>query len=144
MIFLYFMLIVNIYIHSIGTLLSKRLNYNTLVFYAELHAINQCGMDIIRMVSGLLMAVGFWAVVFSNWVLKDGWKFLPMSVYFLVAVVLSEAYFVMIETLPLAIQCNKDSKYMIAKWKRLVIKHYDTFWKNQFWHRIGLWLFSTV
>lgn len=136
LIFFSLMLLVNIDIHLVGTLFSKPLNSKTLMLYAELHVINQCGMDILRVVCGSLLASGFFVYVFSNWVLIVGWKFLPVNIYLFIVGLLTIGYFVLIETLPLAIKCNEDTKRLISKWERLIIKYYDKGGKNQHWHRI--------
>ncbi len=111
------MTICNIYLRTLKVIGSSELNIRTLLLYTQLHCINQIGMRVIAKIAGAFMGVGFLLFVIGNWIILKGWNILPVQVYVLIFGIVVIAYFVLVQTIPLAISCNEFCKGIINRWE---------------------------
>lgn len=125
------MTVFTLYFSVLGNLGKRALSDTTVLFYHQLHCINQIGLDIIRKFAGALMTVATLSLVLSNCVIISGWNSFPPMIYILVGLFATEVYFVVFESITQAGKSNELSKQIICLWKdeidwKLASKRYWT------------------
>ncbi len=89
----------------------------TMKEYIELQYINRIGQHSLKYISGSLMSAGFMILVVGNWLSLVGWDFIPIQVNLSMTLITIIVYFVLYESLPMAIYGHEYSKKMIFKWE---------------------------
>ncbi len=111
------MTICNIYLRCLRIIGKRGLSYNTLLLYHQLHCLNQTGMYVIANIAGTLMGIGFVIMTLGNWIIFSAWNLVPFEVYALTFCITNIAYFIVVQTVPLAISCNECCQKLIEMWK---------------------------
>lgn len=93
------------------------LSEKTIKKYIELQYINKIGQHSLKYISGSLMSAGFLIMVVGNWLSLVGWDFIPIQVNLSMTLITLIVYFVMYESLPMAIYGHEYSKKMIFMWE---------------------------
>lgn len=127
------MTICNMYLNILRTIRNEPLNLRTLLFYHQLHCINQIGMKIIAGIAGTFMCIGFVVSIWGNWVIVSGGCFLPTEIYFYVLGITFIVYIIIDQTIPLVIKFNELSIEILLQWKYNVFRQTAQvrYWKKK-------------
>lgn len=112
----------NSYLEIISFFLKVPLCPRLLLWYNNLHCVNQIGQTTLATLSGILMAFGLGIIVVFNSLLIVGWNLLPLTVYLLMAALCVVMYFCLFQTLPIVVRCHDRCNRLIQCWKQNVYK----------------------
>lgn len=111
------MTLCNILLFILGTIRKRKLNMDNILLYHELYCINQVAVSPISVVTGELMSFGLVIFVFGNWMVVSVWDLVSVEIYLINVGVVVIAYFVLFQTIHMAIQVNEVSIEIIREWK---------------------------
>ncbi len=122
----------SIYLRILAVIGKRPLTNRTVTLYNMLQCINQICMKIIATVAGTLMGFGLFIFIIGNWIVIKCWDIFPLNLYCLLVGVLLVVYFILFQTVPLAVKVNQTSANIIRGWKREA-RCKRQFWKRQIW-----------
>lgn len=120
----------NMYLNIVVRLRKKCLGIKLINLYNQFHCINQIGQAPVSKVAGLLMSAGVLLLVIVNYVIICKWSALPAGLYFLIANLGFILYCVMLQTVPLLVNCDAMCTDMIDSWKKCIskMKGFKMYW----------------
>lgn len=127
------MLVCSMYLGCISKIQKMSLHPASLIIYHQLHCINQVIIFVMRNVVGVCLGIGLPFLALGNWIVLKGWNEYPTNLYFVVLGLLLAAYFFLFQTLPLAIQCDEQSRDLCRKWQIMLTDKKD---KIQYWSKV--------
>lgn len=122
----------NMYLVCLRRILTANtgLDEKIVFWYNQHYCIHQRGMDILRKLGGTVMGIGFILILLCNWMVLTGWQKMPLEIYFVIVGLLVVVYFILSQTMPIAIRCNEISESILQNWKGQLQR------KKSYWSKI--------
>ncbi len=124
----------HLYILHLNLIRQRPLTNATLLLYEELNCVNQIGCNVIALIAGSLMGIGFIIFVFVNWIILKGLGIVPIELYVMIVLMAITSYSVISQSVPLAIKCYTSSSSMICMWSFKVLGC-STVAEKRYWRR---------